>query len=526
MHLARASWLILSVTLGRLQLRNPVLVASGTFGYAREMAGVVDFARLGGVIPKTVTRQPRAGNPPPRTVETPSGMLNAIGLDNDGIEHFLHHHLPYLRTLPTAVIANIAGKNEQEFVDMAEMIGKETGLAALELNLSCPNVSGGVDFAVDPEVTRRVVQRVRDVCPLPLIAKLTPNVTRIAPIAQAAADGGADAVSLVNTFVGMAVDWRRRRPVLGNVTGGLSGPAIKPLALRLVWQTYRAVKIPIIGVGGIATLDDVMEFLVAGATRRAAGHRQFLRPYRVGARGRGAAGGAGPTRGGERPRSRRDARLVVFSIPSKNSVNKSAIRAQNKGRRHASIGREAMTDSAGPDQGLERFRAYLTLLSRAQIDPRLQGKIDLSGVVQQTLLEAHLARQRIADWDEAQQAAWLRRLLAHNLTDEVRKLRTEARDVQREQALDASSARLEAFLAAEQSSPSEQAQRKETALQLADALERLPPDAREALVLQHWHGWTLAQIAERLGRTPGAVAGLIHRGLQQLKKTLGSRKDL
>ena len=169
----------LSVTLGRLHLRNPVLVASGTFGYAREMAGVVDFARLGGVIPKTVTRQPRAGNPPPRTVETPSGMLNAIGLDNDGIEHFIHHHLPYLRTLPTAIIANIAGKNEQEFVDMAEMIGRESGLAALELNLSCPNVAGGVDFAVDPEVTRRVVRRVREVCPLPLIAKLTPNVTNI-----------------------------------------------------------------------------------------------------------------------------------------------------------------------------------------------------------------------------------------------------------------------------------------------------------------------------------------------------------
>jgi RNA polymerase sigma-70 factor (ECF subfamily) len=181
-----------------------------------------------------------------------------------------------------------------------------------------------------------------------------------------------------------------------------------------------------------------------------------------------------------------------------------------------------MPDAADLDQGLERFRPYLTLLSRARIDPRLQGKIDLSGVVQQTLLEAHLARKRIADWDEAQQAAWLRRLLANNLTDEVRKLRTEARDVDREQALDASSARLEAWLVAEQSSPSEQARRKETALHLADALERLPADAREALVLQHWHGWTIAQIADRLNRTPGAVAGLIHRGLQQLKKTLAS----
>src|SRR5713101_7960327 len=163
----------LAVTLGRLQFRNPILVASGTFGYAREMAGIVDFSRLGGVIPKTVTQHPRAGNAPPRTVETPSGMLNAIGLDNDGIDHFIHHHLPYLRTLPTAILANIAGKNEAEFVEMAEQIGTEQGLAGLELNLSCPNVAGGVDFATDPEVTRRVVHRVRQVCPLPFLPTLT-----------------------------------------------------------------------------------------------------------------------------------------------------------------------------------------------------------------------------------------------------------------------------------------------------------------------------------------------------------------
>lgn len=268
----------LSTTLGRLQLKNPILVASGTFGYARELAGVVDFAQLGGVIPKTVTQQPRIGNPPPRTVETASGMLNAIGLDNDGIDHFIEQHLPYLRTLPTAVIANIAGKTEEEFVQMAEQIGRETGLAGLELNLSCPNVSGGVDFAVHPEVTRRVVQRVRDVCPLPLIAKLTPNVTDITVIAQAAADGGADAVSLVNTLIGLAIDWKRRRPILGNITGGLSGPAIKPVALRLVWQTARKVKVPVIGIGGIATLDDVMEFLIAGASAVQLGTVNFYDP--------------------------------------------------------------------------------------------------------------------------------------------------------------------------------------------------------------------------------------------------------
>ncbi len=268
----------LSVTLGRLHLRNPILVASGTFGYAREMAGAVDFAKLGGIIPKTVTRRPRAGNPPPRTVETASGMLNAIGLDNDGIEHFLHHHVPYLRALPTAVIANIAGKNEGEFVEMAAMLAGVDGLAAMELNLSCPNVAGGVDFATDAAVTRRVVRGVREVCPLPIIAKLTPNVTDVVPIAQAAAEAGADAVSLVNTFVGLAVDWRRRRPVLGNVTGGLSGPAIKPLALRLVWRVAQHVRVPVIGVGGIATLDDVMEFLVAGASAVQLGTVNFYDP--------------------------------------------------------------------------------------------------------------------------------------------------------------------------------------------------------------------------------------------------------
>jgi dihydroorotate dehydrogenase (NAD+) catalytic subunit len=268
----------LSATLGRLQLRNPILVASGTFGYAREMAGLVDFAKLGGIIPKTVTKLPRAGNPPPRTVETPSGMLNAIGLDNDGIDHFIEHHLPYLRTLPTAVIANIAGKSEEEFVQMAEQIGKVTGLAALELNLSCPNVAGGVDFATKPEVTRRVIEGVRRVCPLPLIAKLTPNVTDVVAIAAGAAEGGADCVSLVNTFIGMAIDWRRRRPILGNITGGLSGPAIKPLALRMVWQVAKSVRIPVIGIGGIATIDDALEFLVAGASAVQLGTVNFYDP--------------------------------------------------------------------------------------------------------------------------------------------------------------------------------------------------------------------------------------------------------
>lgn len=268
----------LSTSIGSLTLRNPILVASGTFGYAREMEGCVDFAKLGGILPKTVTRQPRIGNPPPRTVETASGMLNAIGLDNDGIEHFIHSHVPYLKTLPTAVFANVAGKNEAEFVEMAGMLADVEGLAGLELNLSCPNVSGGVDFATDPVVTRRVVAACRSVYRRPLIAKLTPNVTSIVPIAQAAVEGGADAVSLINTYVGMAVDWRRRKPILGNITGGLSGPAIKPLALRLIWQVARAVKAPIIGIGGISTIDDVMEFLIAGASAVQIGTANFFNP--------------------------------------------------------------------------------------------------------------------------------------------------------------------------------------------------------------------------------------------------------
>lgn len=270
----------LSVTLGRLRLANPVLAASGTFGYAKEMAGLVDFTRLGGIIPKTVTAAPRPGNTPPRTVETPCGMLNAIGLDNDGLEHFLAHHLPYLRTLPTAILGNIAGKSEDEFVQMAARVHEAgQGLAGLELNLSCPNVSGGLDFATDPELTKRIVRRCRDACPdLPLIAKLTPNVTDIALIAKAAADGGADAVSAVNTFVGIAVDWKRRKPILGNVTGGLSGPAIKPLALRAVWRIAQLKAVPVIGVGGIGTIDDAMEFLVAGACAVQIGTANFYDP--------------------------------------------------------------------------------------------------------------------------------------------------------------------------------------------------------------------------------------------------------
>ncbi len=268
----------LAVQLNRLKLVNPILVASGTFGYAREMAAYVDFSRLGGIIPKTITAEPRRGNPPPRTVETPSGMLNSIGLDNDGIDYFIESHVPYLTSLGTSIIANIAGRNVDEFVQMASRLGDVEGLAALELNISCPNVSGGVDFGTNPEMAANVVSSVRGACDLPIIAKLTPNVTSIVAIAQAAADAGADAVSLVNTFLGMAIDWRKRRPVLGNKLGGLSGPAIKPLALRCVYQVAQGVKVPIIGVGGIGTIDDVMEFLVAGASAVQIGTANFYNP--------------------------------------------------------------------------------------------------------------------------------------------------------------------------------------------------------------------------------------------------------
>lgn len=255
----------LSVQLGRLRLKNPILVASGTFGYAREMEKIVRLASLGGILPKTITLHPRPGNAPWRTVETSAGLLNSIGLDNDGVDAFIAGHLEYLRQIDSAIIVSIAGKSRDEFVELAQRIDQAGGAAALELNISCPNVSGGIDFGTDPTLCREVVQAVRSGCNLPILAKLTPNVTRIVDIARAAADGGADAVSCINTVLGMAIDWRRQKPMLGNGVGGLSGPAIKPIALRCVHQVAQAVDIPIVGIGGIATLDDVMEFLVAGA---------------------------------------------------------------------------------------------------------------------------------------------------------------------------------------------------------------------------------------------------------------------
>ncbi len=268
----------LQVQIGRLRLANPIMVASGTFGYAREMEGVVDLGRLGAIVPKTITLLARRGNAPPRTCETPAGMLNSIGLDNDGVAVFLERHLPYLVRLGPAVIVSIAGKNAEEFMELADRLSQVEGVAALELNLSCPNVSGGVDFGTDPDRCGHVVAGVRQVATLPLLVKLTPNVTDLVAIARAAAQAGADGLTLINTCLGMAVDWRGRRPRLGNVLGGLSGPAMKPIALRAVYQVARAVPIPIVGVGGIASIDDVMEFLVAGATAVQIGTANFFDP--------------------------------------------------------------------------------------------------------------------------------------------------------------------------------------------------------------------------------------------------------
>lgn len=242
------------------------------------MAGLVDLCRLGAILPKTITQKPRAGNSPPRTVETCGGMLNSIGLDNDGIEAFVERLMPYLAGLGTPIVVSIAGKSYDEFVEMAGRLEGVAGIAALELNVSCPNVSGGVDFGTNPAICEKVVAGVRNTCSYPILAKLTPNVTDITAVARAAEAGGADAICLINTVLGMAIDWRRRRPRLGNVLGGLSGPAIKPVALRAVYQVAQVVDVPLVGIGGIASIDDCMEFLVAGATAVQIGTANFYNP--------------------------------------------------------------------------------------------------------------------------------------------------------------------------------------------------------------------------------------------------------
>ena len=268
----------MQVYLGRLTLPNPIMVASGTFGYAREMEQIVDLSRLGGIVPKTITSQMRKGNIPWRTIETSSGLLNSIGLDNDGLDAFIDNHLPYLVELDAPVIVSIAGENQADYVGIAKRLDACVGVAALELNISCPNVAHGVDFGSNPELCEQVVRDVRENCALPVLTKLTPNVTNIVELAAAAAAGGTDAVCLTNTLLGMAVDWRKQRPLLGNNVGGLSGPAIKPVSLRCVYQVAQAVDVPIVGIGGIATIDDCMEFFVAGASAIQIGTANYYDP--------------------------------------------------------------------------------------------------------------------------------------------------------------------------------------------------------------------------------------------------------
>lgn len=269
----------LSVQLGPLALANPVLTASGTFGYGEEFAGLVRLERLGGLVTKGISLFPRAGNPPPRVVETACGMLNAIGLENVGLERFVHEKMDFLRRCGTRIIVNILGDSIEDYAGLAEGLSTVPGIDALEVNISCPNVKhGGVAFGTVPAMAAAVTRAVRGASGLPLIVKLTPNVTDIVTVAQAVAEAGADAVSLINTLLGMAIDSRSRRPRLGNVVGGLSGPAIKPVALRMVWQVARAVKVPVIGIGGIGSAEDAIEFLLAGATAVQVGTANFYHP--------------------------------------------------------------------------------------------------------------------------------------------------------------------------------------------------------------------------------------------------------
>jgi len=269
----------LAVNIGGLVLPNPVLVASGTFGFATEYASFLDIDRLGGVVLKGTTLQPREGNPPPRLVETPAGLLNAIGLANPGVEVLIREKLPLLASLACPVVVNIAGETPAEFGRLAQRLSGVPGVAALEVNVSCPNVArGGMQFGTDPESTADVVRAVRASTALPVIVKLSPNVTSIVAVAQAAQAAGADALSLINTLWGMAIDIERQKPVLGNVTGGLSGPAVKPVALRCLWQVYEAVEVPLIGMGGILTAADALEFILAGASAVALGTANFIDP--------------------------------------------------------------------------------------------------------------------------------------------------------------------------------------------------------------------------------------------------------
>jgi dihydroorotate dehydrogenase (NAD+) catalytic subunit len=265
----------LSVSLGPLKLRNPLLVASGTFGALMDQ--VLDVSRIGGVVEKTITMNPRTGNPHPRVWETPSGMLNSIGLDGPGLEGWIKKRYAHVKDYPCALILSVSGRTVEEFAELVRRLDDLPRVDAFELNISCPNVSHGTDLATDPVLTERVVRLCKAATKRPVFAKLTPNVTDVAAIARAAAQGGADGLSAINTLKGMAVDWRRRAPCIGGVTGGLSGPAVKPVALRMVWEIASALpQLPVMGIGGISTPDDVLEFMVAGASAVQVGTASFV----------------------------------------------------------------------------------------------------------------------------------------------------------------------------------------------------------------------------------------------------------
>jgi len=270
----------LSLQIGSLTLANPLIAASGCFGYGVEYADIVDLSTLGGVAVKGLFLSEREGHPPPRIVETPSGMLNAIGLQGIGVHRFVAERLPELRERRAIVIVNICGTTLDEYVEVARILSDAEGVHALELNISCPNIKeGGITFGCSLPGTHAVVSAVRKVTRLPVIPKLTPNVTDVASFARAAEEAGADAISLVNTFLAMAIDVHTRRPKLTNIVGGLSGPAIRPIAVRMVYECRRAVKIPIVGMGGIATADDVLEFMIAGANAVQVGTMNFVDPF-------------------------------------------------------------------------------------------------------------------------------------------------------------------------------------------------------------------------------------------------------
>ena len=268
----------LRVKIGKLELKNPVMAASGTFGSGEEYKDLLDLNKIGAIVTKSITINAREGNPPPRIVETPSGMLNSIGLQNDGIEAFIRDKVPFLKSIKSAAIVSIAAHSVNDYAKLAERLNGIGRIDAIEINISCPNVKGGLEFSREPFSAFEVTNAVRRKTKKTVIAKLSPNVTDIAAIAVSAEDAGADAVSLVNTFTGMAVDVDTKRPVLGNIVGGLSGPAIKPIALRMVWEVFKKIKIPVIGMGGIMDSDDALEFIIAGASAIQIGTANFVNP--------------------------------------------------------------------------------------------------------------------------------------------------------------------------------------------------------------------------------------------------------